>query len=89
MKPVPLKFEIASPEHEIAFQDICRLLNKHGAKIDAAEMLAIAANMIGKLIALQDQRTMTKDRALELVIRNLELGNEQAVAQMNNPAGTA
>jgi hypothetical protein len=52
-------------------------------------MLCIAANMLGKLIALQDQRTMTKERAMEIVLRNLELGNEQALAQMNSPAGTA
>ena len=79
----------SKPEHEVAYQDLVRLLNKHAAKIDAQEMLAIAANMLGKLVALQDQRIMTKDMAMEIVIRNLELGNQQAIAQMNSPVGTA
>ena len=78
-----------NPEIEVAYQDLVRLLNKHAAKIDAQEMLAIAANMLGKLVALQDQRTMTKDMAMEIVIRNLELGNQQAISQMNSPVGTA
>lgn len=86
---VPLKFKICDPAHEVAYQELVKLLHKHGDKIGAAEMLAIAANMIGKLIALQDQRVITNDMAMEIVGSNIELGNQQAIAQMNSPAGSA
>ena len=80
---------IANPEHEIAYKDLCALVGKHADSITAIEMLAIASNLVGKLIALQDQRTMTRDTAMEVVIRNIELGNRQAIAQVENTVGNA
>lgn len=85
----PLNLEMADSSHEVAYQDIVKLLNKHAPKLSAAEMLAIAANMVGKLVALQDQRTMTADRAMQVVIANVELGNQQAIQAMSQPAGNA
>jgi hypothetical protein len=84
-----MKFQMASTAHEVAYQELVRLLKRNGQKVSSEEMLCIAANMIGKLIALQDQRTMTREQALEIVQANIELGNEQAIAQMNSPVGTA
>lgn len=85
MKPVP-----ARPEHEVAYQDLVTLLRKHSEKISAEEMLGIAANLVGKLIAMQDQRTMTRDRALAIVSANLEAGNAMALDEItNNTAGSA
>lgn len=57
--------------------------------MSAEEILAIVANMLGKIIALQDQRTMTRERALEIVIENIEAGNKQILDQMANPTGEA
>ncbi len=51
--------------------------------------LAIAANMVGKLIAMQDQRTMTSEIALQTVIENLTAGNEEATAELQNSKGSA
>lgn len=78
---------IANPEHEVTYKELCALVGKHADSITALEMLAIASNLVGKLIALQDQRTMTRDTAMEVVIRNIELGNRQAVAQVENTVG--
>jgi hypothetical protein len=80
---------MARPEHEIAYQEICALVNKHADKIDALELLAIAANMVGKLLALQDQRTVTPSMALEVVSKNIELGNAQALEQVSASQGRA
>ena len=80
---------IANPEHEVAYKELCALVGKHAASITAIEMLAIASNLVGKLIALQDQRTMTRDTAMEVVIRNIELGNRQAVEQVERTVGNA
>lgn len=79
----------AKPEHEVFYQDLAKLLGRHGDKVTAEEMLAIGANMIGKLLAYQDQRTMTRERGLEIVIRNIELGNQQAIAEVMKSRGTA
>lgn len=51
----------------------------HGQDLDAAELLAITANLVGQLIALQDQRCMTPSMAMHLVRTNIEAGNQQAV----------
>lgn len=79
----------ANPDHEVAYQDMVGLLSKHADKIDALEMLAIGANMIGKLLAMQDQRTITPRQAMDVVIRNLELGNQQAIQNVERTKGSA
>ena len=76
------KLHLAQPEHEVAYQEVCALLAKHAGTLDAFEMLAVAANMLGKLVALQDQRKVTTEMALELVARNIEYGNQQVLDQL-------
>lgn len=80
----------SKPEHEVAYQDICALVSKHADKLSALELLAIAANMVGKLIAQQDQRRVSPDRAMRIVATNIALGNQQALdTLLNDKAGTA
>ncbi|MCK1430870.1 hypothetical protein [Bradyrhizobium sp. 87] len=79
----------AKPEHEVLYQDLAKMLGRHGDKVTAEEMLAIGANMLGKLLAYQDQRTMTRERGLEIIIQNIELGNQQAIAEVMNSRGRA
>lgn len=82
--------KIAKPEHEVTYQELVALVNRHAGKLKSAEVLAIAANMVGKLIALQDQRTMTPAVAMEIVARNLEIGNQQVLEQLSRASkGTA
>jgi hypothetical protein len=78
----------AKPQHEIAYQDICSLLKKH-AGIPPLEMLAVAANMLGKMIAMQDQRTVTPEMAMEVVAKNIESGNQQVLAELSQSRGSA
>lgn len=79
----------SQPEHEIAYQDICALVNKHAAKLSAIEILAIAANMVGKIVAMQDQRKVTPAMAMEVVAKNLELGNAQVIEELAKAPGRA
>jgi hypothetical protein len=46
-------------------------------------MLAVAANLLGKLIAMQDPTTITREVAMEIVILNIETGNEQVLKQLS------
>ncbi len=71
-----------TPDHEAFFQDLIALMNKHAGKLDSSEMLAISANVVGKIIAMQDQRTMTQDKAMEIVAKNIEMGNRQVIDEM-------
>lgn len=79
----------AKPEHEVAYQDLCKLVSKHAPKVSAVELLAIAANMLGKLVAMQDQRTLTPDQAMEVVAKNIESWNQEIVDQIAKSRGRA
>jgi hypothetical protein len=77
---------VTSPAHEVAYLEICALLQRNADQMTAVEVLAVAANLVGKLIAMQDRSTMTVPEALAIVTANMELGNEQATRQMGLPA---
>ena len=65
-----------NPEHEVLYNELANLLERF-KELPKEEVLAVAANMVGKIIALQDQRTMTPERAMAIVERNIEIGNRQ------------
>lgn len=77
-----MKPTTAKPEHEVSYQDMLALCSRHSDKLTKAELLAVAANMVGKLIALQDQRITTVKQAMEIVVKNLEHGNQQVLAEL-------
>lgn len=82
-----MSLRLAKIEHEVAYRDLCALVKKHANKISSIELLAVAANMLGKLIALQDQRVVTPDMAMEIVRQNIEHGNKQIIDQLSNSKG--
>lgn len=77
-----MSVKLAKKEHEVLYQDLCRLVSKHATAMTAKEILAVASNMVGKLMALQDQRTMTPERAKEIVAKNIEFGNKQVLDEL-------
>ena len=82
----------AEAKHEIAYQELNALLKKLADEhnVTAVELLAIACNMVGKLIAMQDQRTMSRDRAMRILAVNVEVGNRQVIDELRNKtAGSA
>jgi hypothetical protein len=79
-----MRLNIAKPEHEVAYQDLCKLMAKHSAKLSPLEMLAVAANMLGKLVAMQDQRSVTPAMAMEIVAKNVEHGNRTVIDQLSH-----
>lgn len=79
---------VAKVEHEIAYQDMVAMVRRH-EHLSPLELLAIAANMVGKLVALQDQRSTTPAQAMAVVAQNIQLGNQQAVEELMHSAGSA
>lgn len=77
-----MSVRLAKPEHEVAYQDLVILLNKHAGTLSAVEMLAVAANMLGKLVAMQDQRSVTIEQAMKIVAMNIEQGNQMMVERL-------
>jgi hypothetical protein len=60
--------------------------------MSALEILAVASNMVGKLVAMQDQRTVSPQMAMDTVSRNIELGNNQVLDDLlseQRPVGRA
>jgi hypothetical protein len=84
-----MRLHLAKPEHEIAYQEIVQLVNKHAGKLTALEMLAVASNMLGKLVAMQDQRTVSPSMAMEVVALNIEHGNKMVLDQLAQSKGHA
>lgn len=80
---------LAKPEYEVAYQDIVALVRRHANKLTALELLAVGANMLGKLVALQDQRTTSPEKAMAVVAQNIEAGNQQVIDQISATGGSA
>lgn len=79
----------AQPEHT-AFRDALVAVIQEHQHLTPIEMLAIASQFVGQLIALQDQRVVTSAIALELVGRNIEIGNQGVITDfVENTAGAA
>lgn len=74
-------------KHEALHQDLVDVLKKHTGELSSAEVLAVASVMVGQIIALQDQRTMSPEKAIEIVMRNIELGNAGVLEQLSRPDG--
>jgi hypothetical protein len=74
--------------HEEAYQDVCVWLKKY-EHLPPRELLALMANLLGKMIALQDQRTMTPEQAMEIVATNMQHGNQQVVDELMASKGSA
>ncbi len=65
------------------------LLAEFKDKLSAMEMLAVTAHLVGVLIAVQDQKMVTREMAMELVAQNIEAGNAEAIKSLMESKGTA
>lgn len=88
-KRMPIKVKLAEDKHKVAYADLMALVAKHADSVNADELLAIAANMVGKLLAMQDQRTMTPAMGMETVAQNIEAGNAEMIEQLLATKGNA
>jgi len=75
--------------HKVFREEAIELMKKHSGDLPAQDMLAIASHLVGQILAYQDQRVMTTLRARNIIERNIELGNAEAIAQLNDTKGSA
>lgn len=83
------KSKAPTPDMEAFRNDLIAVMNKHAGHLDASEMMALAAYTTGQIMAMQDARKWTSELALEVVARNIEAGNAQAIAGAPKWMGSA
>jgi len=78
-------------KHHAAFKSaVEKIIEEFTKPLEAPEMLAVSAQITGMLMALQDQNTMTVDRATDIVAHNMGIGSKLILADlMDHTAGTA
>ena len=66
-----MKCKVASPTHEAFYQEVCVVLKKYEDQgTQPIELLAMMSNLIGKQMALLDQRQFTADEAMQVVLQS-------------------
>ena len=68
----------ARPEHQVVYDELYQLIKRHAGTLTPMDLRAVASNMVGKLVALQDQSKVTPEMAMRVVGHNIEAGNRQA-----------
>lgn len=81
--------KVPTPAMEAFRDDLLALLNKYAGALDALEMMALAAYTTGQIMAMQDARKWTPALAMEVVAKNLEAGNAQAITDAHKWMGQA
>lgn len=90
MSSIRTKVVQPSAEHEQLRLALCKVIRRKAPDMPAEEILAIVCQLVGQLIALQDQRRFTSERVMALVSANIEMGNQHAIDTiLNETAGTA
>lgn len=66
------------------------VLQTYADDLSPIEMLALASQLVGNIIALQDQTKITPEMAMVLVGKNIEQGNATAITSiLGTSAGEA
>lgn len=80
-----MKTYAPTDRHREIKADVDALIKKHADRgATAQELLAIASQVVGMLVALQDQRIMTPAMAMEVVGANIETGNAIVLNNLRN-----
>jgi hypothetical protein len=86
-----LSIHAPTPQHFAFRAAMEAAVKEHGATLDAVEILALLCHLVGQVVALQDQNRYTSTQIMELVGRNIEQGNSEALTHhlLNNTGGNA
>lgn len=72
-------------EHKAFRADVIALLKKHADHLQAVEMLTLSAHIVGQIIAMQNQRKVSGEAALEIVMANIQQGNKEVLEGLMGP----
>ena len=80
-----LKTIPTSPMAERCRQDMVGAMRPYADAIGMEGLLGVAAKIVGQLITMQDQSTMTPEMAMELVLANIVMGNHETQGLGDGP----
>lgn len=84
----PMKSVKATETDQALHADIAALIKRHLTPDTPERALAIASQVVGQVLALQDKRKMTKEMAFDVMLSNIEMGNQQVIGNLHQTKGT-
>lgn len=83
-----LSWERANSEQQAVFDELTAVIDNH-LQLPAIELMCIASQVVGILLAAQDPG-MSPKQGLQLIMKNIEEGNLMAVnCEIGIPEGSA
>lgn len=74
------KVTVIHPKYERLHQAMLTVFRIYASDFTAQELLAVASQIVGQLMALQDSsKPDCQARAIAVVMENVEIGNQHAV----------
>lgn len=86
MSAIPLKTYAPTPRMIACMAKMKAAIDP---QLEPMEMLALVSQLVGNLIALQDQRRITPEMAMIVVSQNIEVGNQEAIREVASIGGEA
>lgn len=83
----PIKTHATRPEHEAFRLELLAVIERY-PQLPAQDLLAVASQLVGQLVAMQDRRKMSPEDAMAVVAANIESANA-AVINALVPRGKA
>lgn len=85
-----MKTKEVTAVHVACMVELKEVLKKYGGDMTAEEILALCSQLVGNVLALQDQTKWTASMLMKIIARNIEVGNAVAIASiMGEPQGEA
>lgn len=89
MPKFSLKKHAATEADKALHADIAALCKRHLTLDTPERVLAVAAQFVGQVLAMQDQRKLTSAMAMQIVIENIQVGNRQVIEAIHDTKGNA
>jgi hypothetical protein len=75
--------KVAPKSQHLAYRDaLIATMRQYAADFPADEMLAVTAHLLGSIVAMQDRTRMTSEIVMKVIADNIEVGNQEALAQI-------
>ncbi len=78
-----MKYAVPPNTHFTLRQELVGVLCKYQDTLCPAELLAVSSQVVGNLIALQDETRLSPEHAIEIVMYNIEEGNRAALGDLD------
>lgn len=77
--------------HQDFLDGLKRVISDYREEMTLMEMLVLSSQLVGMLISIQDRKEMTIDMVMELVMTNIQAGNQSAIENLTRelPTGQA